>query len=357
MRHRSAAAIWNDANQNGRRDEGESGQSGAVVFADLNDNASRDVGEPFTTSLADDVATTDVDESGQYVISGLAAATTYSILIDSEIHNQTNPIVFSQNNGLLTYKDEFIAKSSSSANGFGLLQAETVIASDDGRHILHHFTGRTHGRCGSGVILAPTHFLSFNRSILNRASLRIGPSHANLRNHSGWPIRIHWQFRHDLHRHPRPGDRPVDVWIETEPRRCGAVGVFTGSTSFVASPDSRWLYASGPSASFSVFQIDQNDGSLTLVQQFVNGENGVSGMGSVRNVAVTPDGSQVFVTTTPDNELQIYDVTPGTGRLGLGSEIHLRLQQRGHSVLARRKFRLCRRTEFWPTSVFTSVTH
>ncbi|TWU47692.1 SdrD B-like domain-containing protein [Rubripirellula reticaptiva] len=304
--------IWSDANQNGRRDVEESGLADAIIFADLNDNGLRDAAEPMAVSIADNLSTTGVDESGQYTISGLAATTTYSILIDNAIHTQTNPVAFSQDDGLLTYKDDFIAKAQPDIS---LLSAETVIASDDGRHL---YTTSLNGHT-LGV---------FERDFSNDTFTRVQSIRSTTAGFAGLNFPRHFELTPDgrfgylgssatiyvVSRDQATG--LLTFASKLNPGDAGPSGQ-TGSTSFVASPDSRWLYASGPSAGFSVFAIDQSDGSLALTQQFVSGENGASGLNSVANVAVTPDGSQVFVTTDPDRELQIYDVIPGTGRLVL----------------------------------------
>ncbi|MGB7329602.1 MAG: SdrD B-like domain-containing protein [Rubripirellula sp.] len=304
--------VWDDANQNGRRDIGESGHSGAIVFADLDDDGVRDAGEPFTVSLSDDVSTTDIDESGQYVINGLSADTTYQLLIDNSIHTQTNPLTFSQDDGLLTYRGEIVAVPQIEIS---LLRAETVIASDDGRHL---YTTSLNGHT-LGV---------FERDLANDSFMRVQSIQASTPGFTGLSAPRHFALTPDgrfgylgsadtiyvVTRDPATG--LLTFASKLAPGDAGPTGL-TGSTSFIASPDGQWLYASGPTNGFSVFAIDQTDGSLTLVQQFVSGQNGVSGLYAVQNVAVTPDGSQVFVTSNPDRNLQIFDVTPGTGRLVL----------------------------------------
>ena len=65
--------IWQDANANGVGDEGERGLAGWIVYADENGNGELDAGEIQATTLADDPATADTDESGNYVFDDIPA--------------------------------------------------------------------------------------------------------------------------------------------------------------------------------------------------------------------------------------------------------------------------------------------
>ena len=67
--------LFNDANNNGVLDLSESGIVGETVFIDANDNGVLDAGETSTVTVADDPATTEVDESGSYQFQSLAAGT------------------------------------------------------------------------------------------------------------------------------------------------------------------------------------------------------------------------------------------------------------------------------------------
>lgn len=62
---------WNDLNANGVRDTSEPGLPGWTVYIDLNNNALLDASDRTTTTLADNPATTTVDESGTYSFADL----------------------------------------------------------------------------------------------------------------------------------------------------------------------------------------------------------------------------------------------------------------------------------------------
>lgn len=68
-----AGRLFVDPNGNGIQDEGEAGLVDRTVYLDINDNGQRDAGEPQTTTVDDDPNTTDENEAGDYLFSGLAA--------------------------------------------------------------------------------------------------------------------------------------------------------------------------------------------------------------------------------------------------------------------------------------------
>jgi RHS repeat-associated protein len=66
---------WKDLNKDGVFNPSESGLSNVTIYLDLNDNKLLDAGEPSTKTLADNPATLNVNETGQYVFTGLPAGT------------------------------------------------------------------------------------------------------------------------------------------------------------------------------------------------------------------------------------------------------------------------------------------
>ncbi|WP_419189032.1 SdrD B-like domain-containing protein [Stieleria marina] len=68
-----AGNVWNDVNNNGELDAGESGLPGVTLYVDLNLNGAFDSAtEPSVVSQTDDGATGGVDETGDYLFTGLA---------------------------------------------------------------------------------------------------------------------------------------------------------------------------------------------------------------------------------------------------------------------------------------------
>ena len=66
-----SGVVWDDIDQDGVRDTGEAGLAGVTVYLDTNFNGWLDANDISQTTLADDLATPDVDESGSYSFVGL----------------------------------------------------------------------------------------------------------------------------------------------------------------------------------------------------------------------------------------------------------------------------------------------
>ncbi|MEM6251324.1 MAG: DUF4114 domain-containing protein [Cyanobacteria bacterium P01_D01_bin.156] len=62
---------WEDNNDNGLRDAGESGLSGVSIYLDENNNGLLDSGEPVQVTAGDNPDTPDIDETGQYAFTNL----------------------------------------------------------------------------------------------------------------------------------------------------------------------------------------------------------------------------------------------------------------------------------------------
>lgn len=82
------------------------------------------------------------------------------------------------------------------------------------------------------------------------------------------------------------------------------------------SPDGRNLYATGRQEdALAVFERDLITGLLSFVQVRRDGLAGVDGLNSADMVAISPDGSRVYVTGGLDNALAIFDRDASDGKL------------------------------------------
>ncbi len=98
--------------------------------------------------------------------------------------------------------------------------------------------------------------------------------------------------------------------------------------AITVSSDGRHLIATKYDESFNtansvvVFGRDENDGTLTLLEEYQNGEQGVEGLNGPVDVAITPDGQQVFVAGQVDRSLVAFARDPETGLLSfLGARV------------------------------------
>ncbi|MDJ0801092.1 MAG: DUF4347 domain-containing protein, partial [Calothrix sp. MO_167.B12] len=80
-----------------------------------------------------------------------------------------------------------------------------------------------------------------------------------------------------------------------------------GAYSVTVSPDGKQVFvASSTDDALTVFDRDAS-GNLTFKTVFKNGTDGVDGLDSARAVTVSPDGKQVFVTGSNDDALAVFD--------------------------------------------------
>ena len=91
-----------------------------------------------------------------------------------------------------------------------------------------------------------------------------------------------------------------------------------GCHDLALSPDGANLYALGHrDDTLVVFAVDRSSGELTLVDVRRGGYQGLVEFDAPHMVTVTPDGSQVFVSTTGSDTLSVFDRNPNDGTLVL----------------------------------------
>ncbi|MFK8182701.1 MAG: DUF4347 domain-containing protein [Phormidesmis sp.] len=80
-----------------------------------------------------------------------------------------------------------------------------------------------------------------------------------------------------------------------------------GALGVTVSPDGTQVFVTGDEAdALVIFDLDER-GNLTLRATFQDGVDGVDGLDSAYDVAFSPDGSQVFVASAEDSALTLFD--------------------------------------------------
>nr|WP_161501352.1 beta-propeller fold lactonase family protein [Rhodopirellula sp. SM50] len=327
--------LWIDTNADGLYDRDESGAGGITVYADTNTNGSRDAGEPVVITQNDDPGTSEIDETGTYELTGLAAATTYAVRIDSPQHRQTAPVSYAQDDGLLTVADSLFAGVNSSDT---LYNVDGITLTADGKHL--------YALSPYGSKLALYSRDSVNDPFALQATWSdASPGFAGLGSPShlifdpdeqfGYLVAINTIFV--VRRDAATGELTVVDSVE------GAVSdnsAFDRIRSVAISPDGEYLFTAGMySDTVSVYRIDDSTGLLQPIQELRQGFDGVDGLDYPDLVQVTPDGAQLFVHSYFKSRLTVYDITPGSGRLvesqsfpGIGSSTDIEFSPDGEFV-------------------------
>ncbi|HUT14056.1 MAG TPA: beta-propeller fold lactonase family protein, partial [Thermoguttaceae bacterium] len=293
--------VWNDQNANGTEDPGEAALRYCRVYLDLNGNGQPDPGEPSSLTTA----------SGTYAFTDLAHGT-YTVAVMPEVQGQpTAP-----------------TEGTRSVN---LLPGQTVWDADFGYHAeLGRIRGvtwrdtnanrvRDLGEPGEAGV---TVYLDLN---------------ANGQPDPGEPTTVSWQ---DDQTTPEvdetgtyqftnvaPGTYTVAEVVPPMHDRTYPAGVpWTDELTFVrtvptsspphgsaVSPDGRYVYVAD--GGLALYRRDADNGELTFVRQYVNGEDGVAGLAGASIVVVSPDGKNVYVYGSENYTLAVFNRDPATGQL------------------------------------------
>jgi 6-phosphogluconolactonase (cycloisomerase 2 family) len=106
------------------------------------------------------------------------------------------------------------------------------------------------------------------------------------------------------------------TFVETQQDDTGGVDGLDGATSVAVSPGGSHVYVAGYSDdAVVVFSRDGATGALTFVEMHQDGIGGVDGLDGATSVAVSPDGSHVYVTGWWDDAVVVFSRHGATGAL------------------------------------------
>ncbi len=89
-----------------------------------------------------------------------------------------------------------------------------------------------------------------------------------------------------------------------------------GASGIAVSPDNNQVYVASQVDSALVAFRRQPDGTLSYLQTYQDGVSGMNGLGGAKAVAVSPDGSNVYVASINDNAIAVFNRDAETGLLG-----------------------------------------
>ena len=82
------------------------------------------------------------------------------------------------------------------------------------------------------------------------------------------------------------------------------------------SPDSKYLYATSTSNdAVGVFEINDATGELTKIEEYRDNRDGINGLDGATDVAITPDGNHVYVCSFWEHSVAVFSRSQETGLL------------------------------------------
>lgn len=104
--------------------------------------------------------------------------------------------------------------------------------------------------------------------------------------------------------------------VEFQREGSNGVNGINNATGIDITPDGRHVYVTGSiENSLVVFSRNTSDGTLSYIERYVNGVDGVDGLLFPEGLIVSPDGKHVYVAATSDDKISLFNRDSITGRL------------------------------------------
>ncbi len=92
--------------------------------------------------------------------------------------------------------------------------------------------------------------------------------------------------------------------------------LLSGISSIKTSPDGQYLYTIAfEDAAINVFHRNEKTKKMEFVESIVNGQNGIEGLKGAKDIDISPDGQNVYVTGYSDASILIFERSEENGRL------------------------------------------
>jgi 6-phosphogluconolactonase (cycloisomerase 2 family) len=107
-------------------------------------------------------------------------------------------------------------------------------------------------------------------------------------------------------------------YVESVLDEAGGITSLDESWDVAVSPDGLHVYATAKNDNaLTAFSRSTTDGTLTLVDAYVDGTGDIDGLGGASHVAISHDGKFVYASSALDNQVSVFARDAGTGELTL----------------------------------------
>ena len=126
----------------------------------------------------------------------------------------------------------------------------------------------------------------------------------------------------------------ADAGTLTQSALYSSGGDLNGASGIALSPDNSLLFVvSRFSDTLSVWQVNATVGTLDQLNEYRDGSGGIDGLEGAFSIAISPDGSLLFVTAEDDNALSVWQVNPFSASILTQSALYKNPKQFGISDL------------------------
>lgn len=121
------------------------------------------------------------------------------------------------------------------------------------------------------------------------------------------------------------------TFVEAEINGVDGADFLNGANALAVSPDSEQVYVgSSVDDAVAIYERDPATGALEFLDAVVDGVDGVDGLDNPAGVAVSPDGKNVYATSLIDNAVAVFERDADTGLL---TQVGLQVQSGENMIL------------------------
>lgn len=308
--------VFHDLNHDGIQNINEPGLAGIIVFADLNRNNHHDAHEPHTVTHFDDTLTTEVDESGEFNLSTLLGE--QNIKVAAQLGWKTSypdPSVI-RGNGELTFVD-----IESTQQEIPLAGISNIAQSHDGIYL--YTTNQQDNTLTVFKRNTTSGFTQLIQTVNTAAAQHLNaPSHITLS-----PDGLHAYVS------SFEGDAIVVFSISPNTGQLTYSNTITqndtdltnldGPRTSLISDDGAFLYlANFWSDSILVFARDENSGSLSLIDEYTNNIDEITGLDGIRDLKLSPDQNFLYAIGFSGDSVAVFARSSEFGVLEFVQSLH-----------------------------------